>query len=565
MARRAEIKIEGRYAWLSMSPRKKAVNDELEFEFTWTDPEDLSISECFYFRKTGQLLHGLAWKAKKILERHGYTVTCRLPVIEPDPTAAHWKVEKPPRSVNQKMLADAASKSVWGSFVGPPAIGKTYILVHLAAEAKVTTLVVSYQAKPNKQVAKAFADYSNFHDKVIVLDGDTKMPASNKINGAKVIVATIQKLMSLRRQNHPLYRQIKKKVKLLLFDEAHHAKATRGMTLLEDLKNLKSCGGVTATWGTTDGKEIKLEGVIGPIRAKVLMKDAIDEGDICPTTLHIAAVPSRYYFMDGPKNKKKKKADFEAMLAGGMTPASAVEDKEEKVVDRRERLQQYLFVERDYIVEGATGRNKIIAEFVSKMREKGRTGAIIISKLPHAEALMKVIPNLTPVIASNFGSIKAVKTNERDAILHRLTHRYPDCDWVVATTMDEAVNIPTLDCVVLAASGKSVIKLEQRMRNTRSFAGDLETGYYYKQRGHTLMLRDKCDFFGAHSQINISNMKRLLAVHSANKIVEFNSEYVSGISQKSWSSERADAAFRKWKKNHSRSSRKPAKTARWRR
>lgn len=562
MARTATIRIEGRYAWLSMSPSKRAVKDDLEQAFTWVNPSDLADSKEYYARRSGQMLHGLAWKAKEILERHNYKVRCEMPKVPAHKKAEHWKITKPPRSVNQKLLADAVDEGLWGSFVGPPAIGKTYILAYLAAAARNTTLIVSYQRKPNAQVAEAFSKFTNFADDVIRLDANNSVPDGYVLNGPKVIVATIQKLAAMRRRKDPFYRQIVKKTKLLLFDEAHHAKADGGIMLLEDLDRLVSCGGVTATWKTTDGKEIQLEGVVGPIRAQVKLEDAIDEGDVCPTTLHVATVPPRYYFMEDPKDARKRKKAEKQDLGGGMTAGAVLDASEEPEVDRFTRLQQFLFVERDYVINGSTGRNEIIASFVERMRRKGRTGVIIINRLDHAVELCKIIPGLVPLLASKVGDIKPVKGEVRDALIHKLEHRHKDCDWVVSTTFDEAVNVPTLDCVVLAASGKSDIKLEQRMRNTRSFNGDLETGYYCKRRGHTLLLRDQCDFLGSHAKTNLANMRRILQAHPANKEETFN-DTIPSISPSSWSPQRAAKAFRKWQASNPRKPRRAKKRTGW--
>jgi superfamily II DNA or RNA helicase len=109
-------------------------------------------------------------------------------------------------------------------------------------------------------------------------------------------------------------------------------------------------------------------------------------------------------------------------------------------------------------------RNRWISEIAIKMHSSGRLPLILVKRVEHGEILEGMIPNSTFV----YGQTDIKK---RKQYLNRM--RDSDCGITIATVIfDEGVNVPPLDTLILAGSGKSSTRALQRIgRTLRPCAG----------------------------------------------------------------------------------------------
>jgi ERCC4-related helicase len=113
-------------------------------------------------------------------------------------------------------------------------------------------------------------------------------------------------------------------------------------------------------------------------------------------------------------------------------------------------------------------------------------------------------------------SLNALRSKATDMLQHR------EISCLISTLFDEAVDVPSLDVVAVAAAGASTVKTEQRIRSTRIFSGTLRTGHYTKTRGYVYYPRDNTDFLKTQSRNSLSLLKNIVKEHPKNKWVELD-------------------------------------------
>lgn len=272
----------------------------------------------------------------------------------------------------------------------------------------------------------------------------------------------------------------------VLVHNCHHTAADGGSEVLDALTNVECLVGVSGTPWREDGRQEFLTALFGDVIFEVGIGTAIEHDLICPITVFVDDVPAKNY---GIIDHIRDAAD------------NGVE------VNQFHVRRQYQNVYNDYIVNNKT-RHKIIADFVDEVRNENLTCAVIVRIKKHADQLKSHIPDSHIVVAN---------TKDRKSQLDALRQREIDC--VITTLLDEAVDIPSLDVVILAAGGKSQTKLTQRLRNLTKFEGELSTGHYKKERAYILYLNDDADFLKTHSKTNIKNLKQIVKQHKRNEFI----------------------------------------------
>ena len=228
-----------------------------------------------------------------------------------------------------------------------------------------------------------------------------------------VEVRTVQSLNSRLKKDDPHTRNLLNEIDIVIIDECHHVSKFDGMygKVLSEIKAQVRVG-FTATTPEDDERLFALEGLLGPIIGELTIEKA--------TELGILARP-RIKLLRTPVNQRVK------------------------------AIRRYPDVYDAGIVENEHRNNMIIELLVDN---PDKTFLILVTKIKHGE----ILDNLSRQIMGN--SVKFVRGEtpgeERLEIKELLKSKSIRC--VIATAVwREGVDIPSLDCVINAAGGKSEI------------------------------------------------------------------------------------------------------------
>jgi superfamily II DNA or RNA helicase len=197
---------------------------------------------------------------------------------------------------------------------------------------------------------------------------------------------------------------------LMIFDECHHAPAS------QFYKTAMRCNsyyrlGLTATPKRTDGNELKFIAAIGKIVATKSVIDLINEGYLARPTFKF----------------------IKAKQMEGSQPKTYADAYKKQIV-------------------GNYHRNEQIATEAIAMINDSRNVLIIVTHINHGKSLQKLIPG------SKFIS-GTTKQHEREQALKDFREKKLKC--MISTVMNEGIDVIGLDAILLAASGKSPIRLIQ--------------------------------------------------------------------------------------------------------
>ena len=443
---------------------------KLQQECLWVDPIDLSNMIYMYADKI--MYVGTVPKVRRILEEEGYTVELKLPQLKQKYT--NWQLLATPRP-HQVPLIEKGLENRFGFLQASPGAGKTLVACAIIAKLGLPAIIVTQAGEPFKQALTAFDKFTNIKPGKIGLG---KLEDSDD----EVYVITIQTFNKLKEDSK--FHDIIKNIEVVIIDEAHHAVSDSYLNLYNTFTNIKSLICLTATPWRDDDRHELLEGLIGPVLYEVHYGDLIDNASLVPLTIYTAKVPRKDY-------------GYAVSLFGGNAP------------NEFQRRRQFKKVYDDYIIHNKE-RHAIIAEFVEGMRASKMTTAVICKLIEHAEELHKMIPGSVVLTGKT-------KASMREEIIRRLQNHEITC--VIATIFDEAVDVPSLGGVVFAAGGKSTVKAVQRLRSTRAFNGRVIWGDYHKKRGYALFLLDDADFLRTHSTTTLKVLKKEIAKHSDNEII----------------------------------------------
>ncbi len=442
-------------------------------EMIWMDIEDLNNSLQFYNHPYCWV--GTASKIAQKLTQMGYSV--KVSPSKRSKPEFKWNYTGTPRE-GQNDCVGAILKSKRGWIEATTGAGKTHIIVSIICDIGKPTLVVVYNTTPFEQLVDTARDFSNL-DYAIWSEGVT--------GDAPVIFANIQTLSAiLRSKKDPRKKWIQDVCKVIIFDECHHSASPGSVNLTMTAENIEYLVGLTATKRNTDDRKAIFEAMFGPKpMATMPYADNIDRGNSVPITVRIIDAPTIDY----------------KMCSRGMPQWL--------------KNQNYMKVVKRYIIGGDKGRHDIIRRRVRKHNKRGRTVLVSVSKVAHAEQLFLRIPDAEILVASGpYASSKA----ERLDILDRMRHREIKC--LISTVVREAVDIPSLDTVLLVMEGKSNIMVTQSLRNTRACDIMLRTGHYRKKRGYVEYMRNNCDFLTDQSRQVIAQLKKIVKTHPKNKFID---------------------------------------------
>jgi len=197
---------------------------------------------------------------------------------------------------------------------------------------------------------------------------------------------------------------------IIVFDECHHVSAKSLYTLAMKVKTTAILIGCSATTKREDGEDMRITAALGEVVYEKSRRELIIEGWIAN---------AKVFYLRPTFTADGEYTDYQEVY-----------------------LTQ--------IVHNAH-RNKLVKDAALKEAALGRKILILVSYIEHGEILYELINGPYKTIFMNGKS----KDRDQDMSVY---------DIIIATPIyDEGYNLPSLDCLILAAGGKSEIRVIQRV------------------------------------------------------------------------------------------------------
>lgn len=309
-----------------------------------------------------------------------------------------------------------------GIFNLPPRSGKTLLSGFLGLVLNEYPLMfVVHKIDLAYQTKKVFDKLFGF-DCGIVGDGQFNIDSS-------IVISTIQSIsktydIKLKKDdeldygieqdipNKDKFKIFISKVKTLIGDECHISSSDTFQALIKELQNVKFMIGLSGTPYREDKSDMLIENMFGSIIYTYPRENAVKEGFV---------LPIKSYFIHLPEIKVSK-TDVQTM--------------------KREAVN-----ENDYIIDG-------VVKLVKRMEKKGMSSVIMVRELSQGD---KIYERLKCVYLNG-----KVSGKEREIAYKRLERK--EILTIISTVTDIGVDIPTLDCVIVAGITKSKTLALQRVR-----------------------------------------------------------------------------------------------------
>ena len=257
-----------------------------------------------------------------------------------------------------------------------------------------------------------------------------------------------------------------KECNVAIIDETHHASATSIQAIMNTSQNAYYRYGVTATL-REKGDDLLVHSVLGRIVYTIRASELIRRNWLVRPTIYFYEVEN----------------------------------------DLKAQQGTYRQVYKNCVVENYY-RNRLIIDSALKFFKGGKKILILVRQIDHGNMLMRQLEGDMQV---RFLQSK-VDSDVRKEVLRAFKGGELDC--LIATALaDEGLDLPVLDAVILAGSGKSRIKAFQRIgRAIRKFPG--------KDKAYIIDFMDKAHYLEKHSE------ERL-------KIYQTEEEFIIKIQKKS--------------------------------
>lgn len=206
----------------------------------------------------------------------------------------------------------------------------------------------------------------------------------------------------------PKAKDLVKEAALVVFDECHHVAAKTVYDLAKVLREDAAVVGLTATPKREDKADLLIEAALGPIRLEVSRRELIDRGFLTNAVV---------LFLPNPRFHVPPWTDY---------------------------ATEYRLA----IVENQA-RNELIVEAVRRLRGLGRRVLVLVSMVAHGQALTEALSDLDVEFVWS-GSDRGVDLAKPDVI-------------VATQILNEGMDFPDLEAVVIAGGGRSAVKLTQQV------------------------------------------------------------------------------------------------------
>lgn len=404
-----------------------------------------------FSKKTFKFRSGLLKRVIEIIDIHGvpfevryrphinplFTVTC--PATDIIANARPY----------QKEAIQAILQYKRGGINLPPRTGKTIIAIGAAqAIDKFPFIFLCFQIEIALQTKEKFEKWTG---EKIGLIGDGKCDIK------PITICTVQSLASAYDKKWDFavtYREEKKvsdkaavkqlveNAEVVVCDEYHHYSCSTADEILVKCKQANYVIGLSATpWRNYEEETLLIERNIGPIIYKKSYSYMIKNNYLLQPHIYIYEVPK---------------------------------------TNTQSRHYQTLY--KECIIENDL-RNEVIRKAAETLNTAGKSCAIIVSQIKHANMLQKMIPDSQLLIGKDDSAV-------RQTVLQALANK--ETLTVISTLMDEGIDLASLDAVIIAAGGQSSIDVFQRMRSLTPFEG--------KEKGFVIDFYDRNKYLVKHSR-----------------------------------------------------------------
>lgn len=411
------------------------------------------------FKKSGKFPIGMFQTVQEVLRNHGvlYEVRDRRANVRGQEIPLREGTYFVPRYY-QENATRAAVKASSGIIQAATGAGKTLIISMILAKYNCRTVVyvigtdLLYQMK--KTIEEAFGVECGIvgdgHCDIKQITVATVWSAAAAFN-QKVTYSDNDLHVDSARKNKALNKAAVRKMvedaELFFVDECQYAAANTIQFLHKSSKSAKYRFLLSGTPWRDTGDDILIEAVGGPKFFQISASELIREGYLVPPKIHFVEVP-------GKRGIGKK----------------------------------YQEIYNNYIVENEV-RNQKIVDATKKLVAAGRRVLILIVRKNHGKILQEMLEgDLT--VASLDGSNK---TEDRKEAVRAM--RAGEVDVLIASKIfDQGVDIPELDALVLAGSGKSTGRALQRIGRV------IRTGPKNKKDAIVVDFYDNCKYLRDHSK-----------------------------------------------------------------
>jgi superfamily II DNA or RNA helicase len=302
----------------------------------------------------------------------------------------------------QESLIHKAVKKQRGVILSPTGSGKTIIAIGVVSMfPKAKVLFLCHSIAILRQTMAEFKKFG-FDDVSFVGDGE-------KVLAGQIVIASIQSVVTIPSSWY--YNRFD----ITIIDEVHHlsGKKTQYFQFMERNESIIRLG-FTATMPSKEESKLCIEGMLGPVIGEYKVEEGIKDGMIARPYINLVSVP----------------------------PVSAVLE-----------LKKYRDIYRKGIVENRP-RNRLIMTKTSARVKDGKSTLILVKEIDHGKILKTLGKSLFDL------DITYIQGSTESDVRERVRKSFSEkkIKIVICTVIwKEGVDIPSLDCVINAAGGKSEI------------------------------------------------------------------------------------------------------------
>lgn len=361
---------------------------------------------------------GLVDEAIRVLDRRRINITVDDKRRRPGVTVPYpWRAEIEPRDYQAAAYEALRSQPrlvrTRGIFRMATRSGKTITAAWMISQVRVPTLFV---------VTSQFLMWQTKQALERVLDTEVGVIGDSVCDVRPLTVAMVHTLAKRREQKDPLWKEVRTKFGMAIFDETHHLEADDWRKVFDDIDAFWKVGLSATVWldedGQVDAQTVLLKSSAGPIVHDVPLARLMDEGWLVPCTVELHKVRSPDY---------RDRGWSSGMVSKAMTRNPA--------------------------------RNNAIARRVREFADEGRRTIVVANRLHHVEDLVGLLAEHGVKAAPMVGD------DSKEARRAKVDHlEQGKLDAIVSTVLGEGADIPCCSAVVNAEGGKSRARALQRMR-----------------------------------------------------------------------------------------------------
>jgi len=404
---------------------------------------------------------GLLSKVETALQANGWEIEIvdgrREPVAERHPLPEDFQFR--PHQAEVFPLIEAAPRGMWEM---PPSAGKTIILLARWYQLRVPGLIMV----PSRAIAKQFIDTAKR-----VFGIDAGLVGEGKWKPAELTIAITAMLWA--RREKPEYEELIKSIDFLGIDETHHLGALTWYKIAMDCPAYYRYG-QSATLKRTDAFTICLQAATGPLLCSISAAELVERGQIAKPIfiIHKARPPAK---------------SWKEYIEEHTSP------------DKELSSAQLYRLSYEYWITNNSRRNAQILEIARREYDEGRTVLILVQRLPQGWYLQTALRAIGYPCEFLLGQ---TKSKHMYAILDKA--RAGERMIVIGSPMlDEGVDVPAFESVIIACAGKSHIKTIQRIgRGMRPKEGENTV------RIHDFVDDDPLGYLRRHSHSRIAMYKK---------------------------------------------------------